>query len=52
MSAAADTLVDTAPEDITEEAQAFADAIDGLEQYAAEQLRSGLGGRRSGVPVR
>ena len=37
MSAAADTLVDTAPEDITEEAQAFADAIDGLEQYAAER---------------
>jgi len=37
MSAAADALVDTAPADITEEAQAFADAIDGLEQYAAER---------------
>ena len=37
MSDAADAIVETAPEDVTEDAQAFADAIDGLELYAAER---------------
>jgi hypothetical protein len=37
MSATADTIVEVASEDVTEDAQAFADAIDGLEQYAADR---------------
>ena len=37
MSGTADAIVEVAPEDVTDDAQAFADAIDGLEQYAADR---------------
>ena len=53
MSGAADAIVEAAPEDVTEDAQAFADAIDGLEQYGADRdYEVDLGGASPRVPVR
>ena len=37
MSDAADAIVETAPADVTEDAQAFADAMDAFEQYGADR---------------
>jgi hypothetical protein len=37
MSDAADAIVETAPADVNEDAQAFADAIDAFEQYGADR---------------
>jgi ABC-type glycerol-3-phosphate transport system substrate-binding protein len=37
MSDAADAIVETAPADVTEDAQAFADAIHAFEQYGADR---------------
>lgn len=37
MSDAADAIVETAPEDVTEDAQAFADAIADFEQYGEDR---------------
>lgn len=37
MSDAADAIVESAPEDVTDDAQAFADAIGAFEQYGADR---------------